>query len=210
MEILAPNRLGNESTHRTPPTFTPGSSARFNLNSVSDTSIQSPTKTGIYDRNDIRKFSTDENQCVENAVVKFKPEGTWIEKRLLVGESKLIKVSSSFIPVGLSVDCHSTTNRVLISSKGISKIRILLKGEEQSVKNGPSHVSTSEMLISEALTDKKGIQRITIDLPLPCKIVEILIVERTSDFVCIFDVHCYSSSVRPSSQSTPIPMYKRR
>ena len=199
-----------------------------------DSRLQSPASKRINLQNqvyttsssDLRRYSIDETQCLESAVVDYKPVGTWIEKNILVGcpESKIIHMSSSFIPIGLSINCHSTTTTVLISARGISKIKILFRGEEQlqkqdqkqgqkqelKQKQGPSHMSISEMAIPDSSTDEKGIQRITLELPSPCKTVEVLIVQRSADFVCVFGVHCFSSSVRPSSQSTPIPLNKRK
>lgn len=182
------------------------------LSDSSETLPDSPILEGFCSSSSLRRHSVDESQCLEDAVVDYKPVGTWIEKQISAGFplSKTIHMSSSFIPIGMSIGCHSTTNTITISCKGVSKIKILLKGEDQQRKQGPSHLSISEMTITDNFTDDRCMQRITLDLPLPCKTVEVLIVERTLDFVCIFDVLCYSSSVRPSSQSTPIPVLKRR
>ena len=158
----------------------------------------------------IRRHSFDENQCLENATVDYKPVGTWTEKQISTRSTrvKMIHLSSSFLPLGMSIGCHSTTNNINIICRGISKIKILLKGEDQPQKRGPPNISISEMTITDSFMTGRGIQRIVLDLPFPCKTVEVLIVERISDFVCIFDILCCSSSVRPSSQSTPIPISK--
>ena len=150
-----------------------------------------------------RRFSFEQNQCNDKSVVDYKPVGTWMEKKISGGAGfKNFHISTSFISVGLSINCHSTTSVVMISGSGISKIKILLRGED--AKRGPSHMSISEMVIPEASIYDKGIQRIMLDLPLPCKTVEVLIVERTADFVCILGVSCFSSSIRSSSLSTPV------
>lgn len=152
-----------------------------------------------------RRFSFEQNMCSEKIMVDYRPVGTWIEHKSLNGNSsrKRLHISSSFMSVGLSISCHSTTSAVMISGLGISKIKVLMRGDD--LKKGPSHLSVSEMVITESFTDEKGIQRITLDLPLPCKTVEVLVMEKKSDFICIFDVRCFSSSVRPSSLSTPTP-----
>lgn len=150
-----------------------------------------------------RRFSFEQNKCNEKSVVDYKPVGTWMEKKISGGSGpKNFHISTSFISVGLSISCHSTTSVVMISGSGMSKIKILLRGED--AKRGPSHMSVSEMVIPQALSDDNGIQRIMLDLPLPCKTVEVLVIEKTADFVCILGVNCYSSSIRSSSLSTPV------
>ena len=130
-----------------------------------------------------RRFSFEQNKCSEKTLVDYRPVGTWIEQKNMTGNSsgKIVHISSSFISVGLSISCHSTTSLVLISGLGISKIKVLMRGED--LKKGPSHLSVSEMVISESLSDEKGIQRIALDLPLPCKTVEVLVIEKKADFV---------------------------
>jgi hypothetical protein len=152
-----------------------------------------------------RRFSFEQNKCTEKTLVDYRPVGTWIEHNTISGSSsrKRVHISSSFISVGLSISCHSTTSIVMITGLGIAKIKVLMIGED--LKKGPSHLSVFEMVITQSLTDEKGIQRITLELPLPCKTVEVLVMEKKSDFVCIFDVRCFSSSIRASSLSTPTP-----
>jgi hypothetical protein len=178
------------------------------LSGVKSTNVtrnQSPSEQEKLQSVGCRRFSFEQNMCSEKTLVDYRPVGTWIEHNTNSGNSssKRVHISSSFISVGLSISCHSTTSIVMISGLGISKIKILMRGED--VKKGPSHLSVSEMVITESLTDEKGIQRITLDLPLPCKTVEVLVTEKKSDFVCIFDVRCFSSSIRPSALSTPTP-----
>ena len=47
-------------------------------------------------------------------------------------------------------------------------------------------------------------QRIVLNTPYPCQAVEVLILNRTREFVSIFYVQSFASNIRSSSQSTPV------
>lgn len=143
--------------------------------------------------------------AIDEFEVDYMPNGAWVKKsggRDENNQTKEVHVCTTFLPSGLSIKCHAMTNAIAISCYGLSRIKVLFKGEDTSA--GPPRMSVKEIDVDDySHEDDLELQSVYLNTPWPCKIVEIMVIKRSRPFVTICEVQCFSSNIRSSSQSTP-------
>lgn len=138
-----------------------------------------------------------------------------------VTEKKLFYMSTSYIPLGLSIDCNSMIKEIEIGCINVIKVRVLFKGEEANKDGSGQKMNVKDIDVEQYSNSDVGdenfngvdngehihappMQRLVITPPFPCVTIEVMILNRSRDFVSIFYVQQFSSSIRSSSQSTPV------
>lgn len=117
-------------------------------------------------------------------------------------------VSTTFSPCGVSIEPPSTTEVISIVCLGVLSIRCIFTRDAFS-GGPPSDEGVSVIELPVALSpgyidEINGPRTVSFRTPYPCSRVDVMLLQRNSDFVCIFKVSTFcSSSVRSSSMSTP-------
>ena len=160
--------------------------------------------------------------------VSYLPEGLWLAKERYSSsktgsshdEKKFFYMSTSYVPLGISIDVgNAFTKEIEIGCSGVAKVRVLFKGEEKETSTGP-RITVKDVDVDQfdaADADENAsfsntggrsgsamMQKLVLRLPYPCRTVEVMVLHRASEFVSVFYVQCYSSSIRSSAQSTPV------
>jgi hypothetical protein len=160
-----------------------------------------------------------ESMIMTESPVEFQPSGAWTSRRRTANNSvepaiseKPYYISTSFVNQGFSIDCRSAADAVAILSVGLSKIRVLYVADDTVHTN--SRICVRDIDVSGDMhrirdfssshsDEERSVQFISINTPWPCKKIEVMVTERSQDFIAIFDVATYSNSIRSSSLSTP-------
>ena len=150
------------------------------------------------------------------------------EKKLFYISTSYVSLGIS-IDVG-----NAFTKEVEVGCSGVAKVRVLFKGEESHKEGTGPRITVKDIDVDQfdtpdenaSFTSNSGgdgdgggdgggsgssgcggcalMQKLVLRLPYPCRTVEIMILHRALEFVSIFYVQCYSSSIRSSAQSTPV------
>lgn len=161
----------------------------------------------MLDLDDARMIHTDNR-------LTFSPlHGCWEERRCGGGSTTtrhkggksggFFAIStSSFVPIGLVIETSSTTECVAIQCTGVSTWRLLFTRDAHA-----SSVSEEGSLVDMAVPKSSShaeASTVSFRLPFSCCKIEAMVLQRSSDFVCIFSVQTFcTTAVRSSSQSTP-------
>ena len=147
--------------------------------------------------NDLRLFP------IERAL-QFQPPGVWQSmfcgKPAVAGESNHdYHISTSFVCPGFLISCPEGADKLMIECAGVETFKVLYtrNGHEQP----GSGVLLKELAVPEAQAGQR--QRVEVSTPWPSMKVEAVVDKYRDTFVTLFDVVVYSS-MRPSSQSTPL------
>lgn len=126
------------------------------------------------------------------------------------GNSGFFWVSTTFAPCGISIEPPSTTEVISIVCLGVLSIRCIFTRDRVASSGPPSDedgVSVIELPVALSpgyIDEINGPRTVSFRTPYPCSKVDVMLLQRNTDFFCIFKVSTFcSSSVRSSSMSTP-------
>ena len=130
-------------------------------------------------------------------------------------------ILTSFIPSGISILCHSTIKSIDIHFIGASLLKVTYYKDSTAINNNDPNNSPANnnivknknvVTVTEISLPSLDIgddgdcylpQRVSLPLPYPCVTVDISLLKRKLDFVCIMGIAAYANTIRSSSLSTP-------